>query len=101
MLRDPKPPAVVIDHVPSLGDPSELIHQEPGDGFVFAFGEVDVEERFGLVDPQASQHQEAASVEALDPHLANVVFVADLTHELLDEVFDRDDPGRAAVFVDH
>ena len=33
--------------------------------------------------------------------LLDVVFIADLAHDLFNQVFDGDQPGRAAVLVDH
>src|SRR5205823_7395453 len=37
----------------------------------------------------------------LDVRLLDVVFVADLSDDLLEHVFDRDEPRRAAVFIAH
>ena len=56
---------------------------------------------FELVHGQPGRHRHLAVVEGLHGRLLDVVLVDDLAHQLLDEVLQGDQPGGAAVLVDH
>jgi hypothetical protein len=82
------------------GDPLERRHEESPDSVV------DVP--FGHADPGAVEHLVGAELtrehdsvrETNDSGAGAVVLVEHLADDLLDEVFERDDAGRAAVLVD-
>ena len=65
-------------------------------------GQLGVEQLVGLVDGHATGRPRTLAVgQALDGRLLDVELVDDLADQLLDEVLERDQPGRAAVLVDH
>ena len=59
------------------------------------------EQLVGVVHRVERAHQHRAVVVALDGRLLDVELVDDVAHQLLEEVLERDQPGRAAVLVDH
>ena len=54
-----------------------------------------------VVDRVPRVHHHRAVVESLDRRLLDVELVDDVTHQLLEQVLERDEAGRAAVLVDH
>ena len=89
-----------VNALAGFGHAAEQLVHEPADGrHVFAV-EVVPEQLRQLVDRQAARHPESSAVLLLDRRLLDVVLVADLADDLLENVLDRDDAGGAAELVD-
>jgi len=86
--------------VAPVGDLAQAIHQEAGWGFVFAGRELETETG-GVVDPQRSRHEMVLLAKPLDSCLADVVLIADLSDQLLDEILESDHACGPTVLVDH
>ena len=64
-------------------------------------GQLDTDGGLDLVRPLQPGQQPGAVELAANPGRGSVMFIDDVADEFLHEVFERDDPGRAAVLVDH
>ena len=87
--------------VAGFGDASEVIHDEPAEGFVGAFGGKVSEVFFQFVEADEAGDSPGAGgvlVEFLLFFFV-VVFVVDVTKDFFDDVLDGDEAGGAAIFV--
>ena len=64
-------------------------------------GKLAVEHLVEVVDVHPCVHADLAGRQLFERLLLDVVLVDDLAHELLDQVLEGDQPGSAAVLVDH
>ncbi len=78
-----------------------MLDEEPADAVDFFLLKFDAEHLTQPVDRQARTHVEAAVLLGFDLWGFAVVLVADVAEQLLDQVFERDEPRDAAVLVDH
>ena len=98
---DPDREAVGGDRVAALGEPPELGEHEPADRVVG----VGVDRQLEPVVLEVGHrhvpaHEPVAVGQPAHRPAGGVGLVGDLADDLLDDVLDRDDPGRAAVLVD-
>ncbi len=101
-LHDLDPPALVVERLTRLGDAAEPLEHEPGEGLVVALGHGEAAGVEHLVGVQGAVEQPLpGALHAGEPGRRPVVLVVDLADDLLEDVLERDDPGRAAVLVDH
>ena len=92
--------AVVKDLVALLGRTPELTEDEAGNRVVVLLRQVGLELLVEVVDRERAVDPHVALVDALDRLVREVVLVLDLAHDLLEQVFERDDPLEGAVLVD-
>ena len=92
--------AVDLDRLAFGGDVPADGEHEAADGVPVPVGQVGAEELVHLVDGHLARDAELAAAERHDQGLVDVELVDDLADELLDEVLERHDAGRAAVLVD-
>ena len=94
-------PASTSTSSPDLGEPVEPVGDEAADGLVLlVLGHPYAGPVEQLVGTQARvEGERVALAHQVDP--GPVVLVGQLADQLLDEVLQRDQPGRAAVLVDH
>ena len=91
------------EFVAGFGDASEVIHDEPAEGFVGALGGEVSEVFFQFIETDETGDSPGAGgvlVEFLLFFFV-VVFVVDVAEDFFDDVFDGDEAGGAAVFVFH
>ncbi len=111
---DPEPgdpaPVHLGDGDPVVGDLHRRAHRghlaeagehKAGRRLVGALGQVDPGLLGELVQVEQAFHLDLAAVQPPWLPLLDVVLVADVADQLLHQVFERDDAGRAAVLVDH
>src|SRR5438552_1268121 len=80
--------------------PEQLVHQPPDRRHVLHV-EVDAESLGQLIDWHAAGDPQAPGTLLSNLRLLDIVLVADLADDLLENVFDSDQARRAAVFVAH
>ena len=85
---------------PFCGRAPELAEDEAGDRVVVLLRQVGLELLVEVVDRERAVDPDVALVDALDRLVREVVLVLDLAHDLLEQVFERDDPLEGAVLVD-
>ncbi len=84
-----------------VGHVAEQVEDEPADRVPLRVGQLDAELLAHLVDRRAAGHPQRAVAQPLDRGHLDVVLVGDLPDDLLEQVFERHEPGGAAVLVDH
>jgi hypothetical protein len=97
--RDPV--AVHLDRLPDSGDLAQAGQDEAGRGLIRPLRQVDPRLLGELVQVEQAVHLDLAAAQPPRLPVLDVVLVADVADELLDQVLQRDDAGRAAVLVDH
>src|SRR6267378_4189185 len=87
-----------LDRLAFFGNVAELLQHQTTDGLVFAFGSPESGSFGHLVDAQQTRNVPALT-RLHDVSRWLVMFVADVTDDLLDDVLDRHHARSAAVFV--
>ena len=90
---------VDVDALALCGNVPQEVEDQPSDGVPVPRGQVGVEELVHLVDGHAGVHPVLAIRKRLYWRVLDVVLVDDLAHELLDQVLEGHEAGRAAVLV--
>ena len=85
---------------PGIGTRPRVLAEQAADGVDVLVVDVDVEQLAEVVDVQRAGTRVVPSAELLDPGALPVVLVGDLADDLLEDVLDGDQAGRAAVLVD-
>ena len=89
-----------VDRLARDRDVAEQVEDQAADRVPGPGGQLGVDQLVDLVDRQAGADPQLAAAELLDRRLLDVELVDDLAHQLLDEVLEGDQAGRAAVLVD-
>src|SRR6266498_3650500 len=87
-----------------LADERDAVHgrqDEPRDGLEVARWQAPVERIVQVLDPVAPGHPIAAIRQSLHHGRRPIMLVADLAHDLLDDVLDRHDADGSPVLVHH
>src|SRR5262249_49257521 len=92
--------AVRLHLVADLGRAPELAEDETGHRVVVLLFEARVELLVEVVDRERAADADVRLVDALDRLVGEVELVLDLTDDLLEDVFERDDPLNVSVLVD-
>src|SRR3984957_10150376 len=80
----------------------EMLHHESSDRIEAFFGEIRAEVLIELFHARHAAHGEVARVFGADVVIVlDVKLIIDLTDDLLNDIFDADEPTHAAVFVDY
>ena len=79
---------------------AEQVEDQAADGVPLGVGELRAELVAHLVDRRSSRDAQCAVCQVFDDGRLDVVLVGDLADDLLEQVLERDQPGRAAVLVD-
>ena len=98
-LGDGEGATVDDDALAHLGEPAEIGHDEAGHGLVRPLGQLEADLVREVLDVEQAVDLDLAADALLGP-LLDVVLVADVADELLDEVLERHDARGAAVLVD-
>ena len=89
-----------LHRLAQLREVTELGHQETGDRLVGPLGQDNPCLLGKIVGIQQPVDNHVAAAQAMRPASFEVVFVADVADDLLDEILERHDARRAAVLVD-
>src|SRR6266567_7311646 len=81
--------------------PAEPLRKQSADGLHILGLDPNLEQLGQLVHRQPRRHPGVPIAEPLDRRLLPVVLVCDLANDLLQDVLDRHQSGRAAILVDH
>src|SRR6266567_4280746 len=81
--------------------PAEPLRKQSADGLHVLGLDPNLEQLGQLVHRQPRRHPGVPVAEPLDRRLLPVVIVCDIAHDLLQDVLDRHQSGRAAILVDH
>ena len=96
-----QPHPVHRHRLPGDRDVAEQVEDQSPDGVPGPGGQIGMDQLVDLVDGQPGADPQLARAQPLVGRLLDVELVDDLPHQLLDEILERDQPGGAAVLVDH
>ena len=92
--------AVKAEGLARLGNRARLVNDEAGHGRGFVVGQIPAHRAIELADGRrAVDHDRPVALLAHALH-GDVVLVANVADDLLDDVFERDEPLHDAIFVD-
>ena len=90
-----------VDRLTGHRHVAQQVEHQPADRVPGAGGKVGIDQLVDLVDRQTGTDPQLAGAQLLHRGLLDVELVDDLPDQLLDEVLQGDQAGRAAVLVDH
>ena len=101
-LHDPELPAVGPQGLSFLGDVSETVEEESGEGHVLPIGDLDPEAVGDVVDARLAVDQPSGPVNPYDRRvfIRRVELVVQLAHQRFDEILYGEHAGDAPVLVD-
>src|SRR6185369_13513558 len=83
------------------GNAAQLGEDETGERVLIAVAQLDVQRLFEVLDQHAAGDLPSEVAGLLELRRLDVELILDLPHDLLDHRLQGDDPGDAAVLVDH
>src|SRR5687767_8167360 len=92
--------AVELEGLPDVRHPSDVCEQIAADRLIPLALDVDFQP-FGELAHMCASAEDEAAIALFENGLDfDVVFVTNLANDLFEQIFDRDEPRRAAIFID-